>query len=465
MKKVIILIGISLFFLISKTFACFSIIVGKNASKTGKVIVAHNEDDSPMKNLNIFYAGNIDKPTEITLYSNEKIFLKPPIYKILWFNLEGFLFSDSYINENGVVVFSDACNSIFKSEKAKEKGITYYLRRLIALKAKNAREGVKIAAKYIDKFGYSSSGRTYIIADENEGWMLAVAAGKYWVAARVPDDAVATIPNFYTIREVNISDTSNYYISDAVLQYVKSKKLIKNGSFDFATIFADKNSLNHPGNIYRQWGAFYLLSDLKLKPNDRFPFCFKPEQKVSIEDLKKVLRYHYEDTKYDLSENYKISPNKTKIRTICTEATVYSLIVEPNKNNTLIWFSPISPDLSPYIPIFWGIDKIDAAFYSKHFDDETKTIKFQFDSTNTKKSYNIFNEFNKFRNLANDNYFKVYKDITKFIENNEKENMLLIKNVNTPYLKRQLFEANIFEYFSFITNLMNSNMIKNGRSK
>ena len=73
-------------------------------------------------------------------------------------------------------------------------GIGYMLRRLVAEKAKSAREAVTIAGGLVEKFGYTGSGRTYTLADKNEAWMMAIIQGRHWFAQRVPDDEVGRHP-------------------------------------------------------------------------------------------------------------------------------------------------------------------------------------------------------------------------------------------------------------------------------
>src|SRR5574344_2137416 len=103
-----------------------------------------------------------------------------------------------------------------KSTKREDKaimtagGILYDLRVTVAQKARSAREAIKIMGRLIDKYGYRTSGRSYMVADHNEGWILSAVKGKHWVAARVPDNQVMIIPNNYVIDKINLADTVNY---------------------------------------------------------------------------------------------------------------------------------------------------------------------------------------------------------------------------------------------------------------
>ena len=82
-------------------------------------------------------------------------------------------FADSYLNEWGVTIASNACRSREDSTGLTKGGISYWLRRLMAERARTAREAVQIGGELVEKYGYDSSGRTYCIADAQEAWLMA----------------------------------------------------------------------------------------------------------------------------------------------------------------------------------------------------------------------------------------------------------------------------------------------------
>lgn len=76
------------------------------------------------------------------------------------------------MNEWGVAVVSNACRpSKIGEEKPEDMGIGYGLRRLVAERARSAREAVEIAGALIEEFGYTS-GRSYQFCDKNEAWVI-----------------------------------------------------------------------------------------------------------------------------------------------------------------------------------------------------------------------------------------------------------------------------------------------------
>ena len=172
---------------------CFTILAGKNATVDGSVILAHNEDDHGEMLVDWY------KVPRIKHGPNDKIILKngaqlnqvKETYSYLWMEMPGMQFSDSYMNEWGVAIASNQCISKETEGELVDGGIGYFLRRIMAERARTAKEAVKIAGAIIEQAGYLHSGRSYSIADPNEAWVMAVVQGRRWTAKRVPDDEIA----------------------------------------------------------------------------------------------------------------------------------------------------------------------------------------------------------------------------------------------------------------------------------
>lgn len=363
----------------SKGFNCFSIIVGKKASADGSVLLAHNEDDYGTQIVNLYKVPRKkhqpgDRLNFINGGSTEQI---AETNGFIWFEIPTQQFGDSYINEYGVVIASDACNSREKYPELEEGGIAYWLRRLMAERARTAKQAVKIAGRLVEEFGYASSGRTYVIADANQAWMLSVVEGKHWVAQRVPDDHVAVIPNFYTIGEVNLADTSNFLGAVDILSYS-----IKSGWFDpeagekfnFREIYSPPGAMNNPGNVHRMWRGINLIAGANFKITDKFPFSIKPDKKISVQNLMRVLRDHYIGTELDKTENYKLgNPYELNRSTICANSNQYGFVAQlrnwmPVEIGTLIWLSPRRPDSQAFIPIYLGAEEMPKGYYYEDCD-------------------------------------------------------------------------------------------------
>ena len=340
---------------------CFTVVAGKDASIDGSVLLAHNEDDSGRLQLNIHKvpAQERRRGEVFTLKSGAALPHAGAMPGLLWLEIPGSDFADSYVNEFGVAVTSDACFSREDKGELSEGGIGYSLRRLIAERARSARDGVRIAGELISRFGYNAPGRAYIIADPDEGWMLHAVKGKHWVARRVPDNEVAVIANRYTIGRVDLNDADNFQGSSDIVSYAVARGWYdpnKDGAFDFARAYSDPGNYADMRNVMRQWRGNDLLAAKPQKLGAPLPFSFKPRRSLRLADLFRVLRDHYEGSKYDLSDRYRNgSPNSGKNRTICTESTQYAFVAHlrsgvPADIAHTVWIAGRRPDSNAFSP-------------------------------------------------------------------------------------------------------------------
>ena len=161
-------------------FDCFAVVAGKHTTADGSVITAHNEDvNAPAVNLYKVPPGTHARwRADHSAGKEAQIPQAASTLGSLWINVPGWDVCDSYVNEHGVAISSDGCPSREDKPELVEGGILFWLRRIVAERALTARQGVRIATGLIDRFGYASSGRSYVIADRNEAWILAVVNGK-----------------------------------------------------------------------------------------------------------------------------------------------------------------------------------------------------------------------------------------------------------------------------------------------
>ncbi len=412
---------------------CFTIIAGKNATADGSVLLAHNEDDGGNRYLQIMRvpSKNFPSPAFAFLKNGEKIEVSSHTQELIWFEMPELYFADSFLNESGVVIVSNGCAS---KEKAQEKGkISYMLRRLVAERARSAREAVLLLGKFVEKYGYDSSGRTYSIADSNEGWMVAVVKGHHWVAERVDDDKVAIIPNHYNIHKIDLKNSKKFLGSKDIISFAIKHGLYnpqKDGEFDFAKVYA--TNLKNTYNTYRQWSALRLIGGDRFKVEDIYPFEITPEKKLSPKDLMRVLRDHFEGTEYDLSKK-KGGPNTPSTyenkRPICVYTTRYSIVAQLRKNlpkpiSSLLWVSIGKPDTSFFIPIYFGIKDFPADFsFKKPPYDYESIVKLHFSPVKSYflKNKLIYTRVRQMERFIEKDYYNRIKVLKGIFGNFEKE--------------------------------------------
>lgn len=352
---------------------CFTVLVGKNASADGAVVVAHNEDDRGEIIVNVRKIRGRDGGASRRVDLGKGAFYETDSRAngFLWIEATTQEFADSFVNEHGVLITSDSCPSRVTDEDYTDGGIGWMLRRLLAEKAASAREAVRLAGELVERYGYRSSGRTYSIADKDEAWMLAVLRGRRWYAQRVPDDEVAVIPNYFTIREIRPGDADHFMGSPDIVEYAARNgwyNPAKDGPFDFKKAF-DRPSSRQPaedGNILRHWRGLGLVTGKAWELGGDYPFSVKPAKKMTAEALMAVLRDHYEGTDYDATDGYRTgTPNKTRFRTICTASTIDSFVVSlraggPEPLASAIWLAFGKPDTTIYLPLYYGVAALPA---------------------------------------------------------------------------------------------------------
>jgi len=363
---------------------CFTITAGKNATVDGSVILAHNEDDGGEMLVDWYKVPRLKhKPGEqIILRNNGKIDQVSETYSYLWMQMPGMQFADSYINEQGVAIASNQCISRETEGELTAGGIGYFLRRIMAERAGTAREAVKIAGAIIEQAGYLHSGRSYSIADPNEAWVMAVVQGRHWAAKRVPDDEIAVIPNYYTLEEIDLTDTLNYLGSKDIIKYAASRGWYNpktDGEFSFRLAYSRPDILYGVWNIARHLTGAGILAGKEFKYRGRIPFSFKPMQKVGLKDFMKVLHNHYEGTQFEMNpELDNGNPHKNIVKRICSISTQYGTIAQlrswlPAEIGSVLWTAQRRPCTQPFIPWYLGIKEIPAGHSRGDFKDALET--------------------------------------------------------------------------------------------
>ena len=361
---------------VSSTFGCYTIVVGRDASVDGSVLVGHNEQNTGDRFLNFRRIPRIKHSAGevVNLHGGGHVSQVGETCSFLWSENPGISFSDSYMNEWGVVVVSDGCGDrggdlkeLEAQGQLREGGIGYMLRRLVVERAKTAREGVKIAGAIIDEVGYCSS-RTLVIADSKEGWLLSMTRGKQWVAQRVGDDMVVVLPNVYIINEVDLKDTANFIASDNLVGYAVEKGWWQAGKepFVFSVAYSGRrDTLIDP----RQWKGQCLVTGkiISREPDRRLPFAVKAAKKMGIKDVAAILRNH---------EDVAICSDVTQ------EGGVFQLRSSMPADVGCVWWRAAGePCTSVLVPWYSGITETPKEYYKpvdvrrqltleNHFSDE-----------------------------------------------------------------------------------------------
>lgn len=169
-------------------------VVGKAVSQTGTIIIGHNEDNDLRIVTSQYYVPAADHAAGETIEYEPDAARIPQVghtFGFYWtqtLHPAGYSYSDGFVNENGVVIASNqSYDATEDNEALHDGGVGYGIRRLMAERAKSARDAVAIAADLVTRYGYRASGRVYTVADKNEAWQINLLHGGRYKPAKAGD--------------------------------------------------------------------------------------------------------------------------------------------------------------------------------------------------------------------------------------------------------------------------------------
>ncbi len=341
---------------------CYAVIVGRAASADGSVLVGHNEQNSGRRILNFRRIPEQDHPpgSMVKLLRGGVLPQVSQTAAFFWSENPGLEFSDAYCNEHGVAVVSDSCptredgyETLARRNEIRHGGIGYMLRRLVIERAKTAREGVELAGELIERFGYVHTGRTYVIADPNEAWLLAVVRGRRWVAMRVPDDKVVILPNIPILGEIDLSDKDNYLASADLLDYAVQRGWYDPADgepFNFRRVYRpDRN--DRPDR--RRWRGHQLVTGIETAwpPKSPPPVGVTPKEPMTVAAVAAILR----DT---------AGPSRALSSPVTQEGSVFQLRRDmPIEIGCVWWRITAEPSCGVLLPCYLGVTETPGSFY------------------------------------------------------------------------------------------------------
>ena len=356
----IVLTSLILFSPPARSWACYAVIVGRAASADGSVLVGHNEQNYGQRILNFrriprqqYTAG-----AEVQLSRGGSLEQVPETSAFLWSENPGLEFSDAYLNEWGVAIVSDGCatreddyQTLVARGEIRHGGIGYMLRRLVAQRAKTARQGVELAGELVERFGYSASGRTYVIADPEEAWLFAAVRGRRWAARRVPDDVVVLLPNVHIIGELDLSDGDNFLASPDLIDYAVGRGWFDPTSgekFNFRKVYT--TGINDSPDPRRWRGRQLVTGNLPGPLDGPLSFGVRPERKMTVAKLIEILR-----------DTHPAAPLSTSVT---QEAAVFQLRDDlPREIGCIYWRTTAEPATSFLTPWYLGITDTPQSYF------------------------------------------------------------------------------------------------------
>jgi dipeptidase len=334
------------------SWACTSIIVGKDASTTGKVLIARTADANPTLSARfiIHEAGRFKEGVKYTLdptngfeftFSHDSYrYTAVPMTTISYRNFIAGTsmpldevakyyesFEQSGVNEKGLTVSATnttgfrAGISNFNYQTGEATGIDpagkwmeQTMTTVLLAECATAQEALKVMGEIVETQGMDNS--LLMFADKDEAWIAEALGGSRWVATRVPDDCFAVIANA-TVTDRLPDNPEHYRISADYQEFAEGANsedlniavYHSDGKLNIARTFGRMlpddgtpntiRDVNGSYNSYRRWRGYDMFApSLKLKPlvnadMDVYKLYVKPDQKISPTDVMNFQRDRY----------------------------------------------------------------------------------------------------------------------------------------------------------------------------
>ena len=403
--------------------SCTSIMVGKKASADGSVMTSHTCDSWYRTWMQVVPARDYERDTVTAIYDGRmhtqsaqdstKMYRKGVIPQVR----HTYRYLDTAypcLNEKQLAIGETTISGRDTLQNKKGMFMIEELERIALERCATAREAIRLMGDLVKRYGYGDSGECLTIADKNEVWIFEVfgegpkKTGGVWAAVRIPDDEITVSANISRISRLDLADADRYMASDNVFDVAKKLKLWDGKEeFSFWKVYSGGNYFGEKKNYsVREW---YIMDQLapSLHLCDtvaELPLSVRPDQKVSAEQVMRLLGSYYEGTPKNLSGRHKLPNPKRKdkegkivetepdsivspfsnpwmrpdeinmyyamgdsvmknIRTVSVPWCAYSTVIQlrswlPDEVGGVAWVALDNPGESPRFPIFCGTTQL-----------------------------------------------------------------------------------------------------------
>ena len=393
MKTKIITAVISFLFVFNFSIdACTNLIVTKGASKDGSVMVTYSADSFNLYGeLYHFKAAVYPNGSNLEIYEwDSGKFLGTIPQAEVTYNVIG------NMNEHQVVIGETTFGG--REELENEKGIMDYgsLIYVALQRAKTAREAINVMTSLAEEYGYYSSGESFSIADKNEAWIMELIGkgkekkGAVWGARKIPDGYISGHANMARITTFPLNDPENCLYAKDVISFAREMGYFSGNDeeFDFAAAY---NPMDFGGIRFcdgRVWSMFRRTNKemdkyvdyINGKSLERMPLWIKPDNKLSVSDVMKLMRDHFEGTELDMTKGIAAAPLESPYRNppltfevngehyfherpISTYQTAWSYVSQsrsnfPDEVGGVLWFGFDDTYMTVYTPLYTSMTEV-----------------------------------------------------------------------------------------------------------
>ena len=397
--------------------ACTNLIVGKKASADGSVMCTYNCDGFGFSG-SLFYSpgGRHAAGEKIAIHgwgpTHEGRYVDQVEYT---YNVVGLM------NEHQVTIVETTFDG--RLELQNNDGLLDYfsLMRLALQRSATAREAIRCMAELMEQYGYNSTGESITICDPNEAWIMEIVGkgacrkGAVWVALRIPDDCICAHANLSRIRQFPLEKKGTYasissrnlkqinrpevecvYAAD-VITFAREMRWFsgKDEEFSFRDAYCPIDFENVRYADARVWSFFrhhrtdmdqylpYINGD--FEQCDHLPLWVKPDAPLSLRDLQRDMRDHFEGTPLDMTADMTAGPWGMPIRPlpmhfrasdstdyfrerpIATQQSGFTMTCQmrswlPDDVGGVTWFNCDDADMVAYVPLYCCITQVPDCF-------------------------------------------------------------------------------------------------------
>ncbi|MEN6334720.1 MAG: C69 family dipeptidase [Phycisphaerales bacterium] len=382
-------------------FACTSLIVTSSASADGSVFITYTCDGVYHPYLEVIPAAD-HEPNSFVAAAHWTGGIEGKVRQVAHTYAVLGSASAGLMNDRQVAIGETTFGG--RPDLHNPDGLLDYqhLMVLALQRASAAREAVRVIGELMDEYGYRSEGESFSIADKKEAWIMELIGpgkggkGAAWVALRVPDGYISCHANKARIGEFPTGDPDNCLYSENVVSVAVSKGYFDPNAgkpFSFREAYDPDNSANRRYADARVWSLFRRAApSMNLSadyprglPNAKpFPLWIKPDAKLSTKDVFALMRDHYENTPYDMTQGVDAGPFGSPYRwrdmdwkvdgveyawerPISTQQTAYSIVAQsraslPDPVGGVLWYGLDDTYTTCYTPLYCCIDAVPQSF-------------------------------------------------------------------------------------------------------
>ncbi len=376
--------------------ACTSLLVGRDASADGSVMVTYTCDGEFHPILEVLPAADHEPGSvrEIRSWRGElrgTIPEAPHTYAVV-----------GLMNEHQVAIGETTFDG--RPELQNPDGLLHYwvLMRLALQRARTAREAIGVMTGLVAEHGYASTGESFSIGDPDEAWVMEMIGpgpggeGALWVARRVPDGMVCAHANHARISTFPLDDPDGCLYDPRVVDFAVERGWYDPDSgrpFSFRDAYCPSTAQTRRYTATRVWSLFRRCApsrDWPVEYNrgvegaEPYPLWIEPDRKLSVEDVFSLMRDHYEGTPFDMTRGVDAGPFGCPVRVqpmgweldgvrytwerpISTKKTGFSFVSQsrhelPDPVGGVLWYGVDDTYTSCYVPLYCGIDRAPRPF-------------------------------------------------------------------------------------------------------